>query len=97
MPKTKKQWLLGSSAPAYPARFCSTTEGRQGLPDILQDAFGLKSITGFHRYGRALGAIIPIEAVRLLAGYGASVDEETKLRIRNSALNLLQGQCDLRA
>jgi hypothetical protein len=78
MSHTRKKWLLGSAAPASPARFCSTTEGRQGLPDILHDSFGLKSITGFHRYGRALG------------------DEGTKLRIQNSALNLLEGQASLR-
>jgi hypothetical protein len=92
MSHTRKKWLLGSAAPASPARFCSTTEGRQGLPDILHDSFGLKSITGFHRYGRALGAIIPIEAVRMLAGYPDTVDEGTKLRIQN----LLEGQASLR-
>ncbi len=92
----RKQWLLGSATPTFPARFCSTSEGRRMFPDILQDAFGLKSITGFHRYGRTLGAIIPIEAVRLLAGYPDAVDDDTKVRIRNAALNLLEGQGDLR-
>jgi len=93
---TRKQWLLGCSTPAYPARFCTTTEGRQELPSILQDAFGLKSITGFHRYGRTIGAVIPIEAVRLLAGYADTVDDEIKIRIRNSALNLIEAQGSLR-
>jgi hypothetical protein len=75
--------------PAYPSRLCSTTEGRQTFPDIMQDAFGLKAITVFHRYGRPLGAAIPFEAVCLLAGYTDLVDEETKLRIRNAALSLV--------
>ena len=90
-----KQWLLGSTTPAYPVRFCTTTEGRQQLPSILQDSFGLKSITGLHRYGRPLGAIIPIEAVRLLAGFPDAVDDATKLRIKNTALNLLEIRNDL--
>jgi hypothetical protein len=87
---TRKQWLLGSTVPAYPVRFCTTTEGRQELPNILQDSFGMKSITGVHRYGRMLGAIIPMDAVRLLAGFPDAVDDETRLRIKNAALNLLE-------
>ena len=89
---TRKQWLMGSTTPAYPVRFCSTTEGRQELPSILQDSFGMKSITGLHRYGRMLGAIIPIEAVRLLAGFPDAVDDATRLRIKNAALNLLENR-----
>lgn len=84
---TRKAWLMGSAMPAYPVRFCDSTEGRRVLPDILQDAFGLKGITVVHRYNRALGAVIPYDAVRMLAGY--PVDDETRIRVRNAALNAL--------
>ncbi len=90
-PQTK-QWLLASAMPAYPVRICSTSEGRQTFPDILKDTFGLKSITVFQRYGRTLGAAIPMEAVRLLAGFPDTVDDEMKLRIRNAARTLLKEQ-----
>ncbi len=82
--------------PAYPARLCTSTEGRQNFPDIIQDAHGEKTLTGLYRYGRVLGAIVPIDAVRMLMDGNTDVDEETKLRIKNAALNLLEGQKSLR-
>lgn len=86
--KTKKVWLMGSATPAYPARFCSYTEGRQVLPDILQDAYGLNSITGVHRYGQTRCAVVSLDAVRMLAGY--PVENEVRIRIANASQNLIK-------
>lgn len=88
MVKRNKDVLPAVAEPAYPARLYTTSEGRQVFPDILQDAFGEKAITGFHRYGRVLGAVVPMEAVMLLAGQ--PVDEEAGLRLRNAAQALLE-------
>lgn len=68
----------------------STTEGRQRFPDILQTTFGEKAVIGFDRYGRALGAVVPMEAVRLLAGLDNCVDEHVQAHIKRTALKLLQ-------
>jgi len=68
----------------------STTEGRQRFPDLLQTSYGSKAVIGFDRYGRALGAVVPMEAVRVLAGFSDSVDEDIKRRIEQTAKSLLQ-------
>lgn len=76
----------------------STSEGRQRFPDILQTSFGDKAVIGFDRYGRALGAIVPIEAVMLLAG--GHVDEDIRKRIQDGAKLLLDafaGRSDARS
>lgn len=68
----------------------STTDGRQRFPDILQVSYGEKAVIGFDRYGRALGAVVPMEAVLMLAGKTEDVDEDVKLRIERAAQKLLQ-------
>ena len=39
----------------------TTTEGRQRLPDLIQTVYGEKSVVIFHRYGRDLAALVPLE------------------------------------
>lgn len=67
----------------------STTDGRQKFPDILQVSYGEKAVIGFDRYGRALGAVVPMEAVLMLAGKTHDVDDDVKARIERAALKLL--------
>lgn len=73
-----------------PSRLLSTTEGRQRFPDILQTCFGDKAVIGFDRYGRALGAVVPMEAVRLLAGFQESVEPRVREAIAETAKELLR-------
>lgn len=68
----------------------STTDGRQRFPDILQVSYGEKAVIGFDRYGRALGAVVPIEAVQMLAGCLDNVDEDVRDRIERAAKALLE-------
>ena len=49
-------------------------------------------MTGFHRYGRALGAVIPLEGVLMLAVYGHLVPPEMQERILIAAQLLLDKQ-----
>jgi hypothetical protein len=42
-------------------RRVTTTEGRQRLPDLIQTVYGEKSVIIFHRYGRDLAALVPLE------------------------------------
>lgn len=83
--------LPQTSTPAYPARLATATEARQNFPDLLQVAYGEKSLCGICRFSRLLAAIVPPEAVRILMG-DSTVDEETRIRIRNAARNLLESQ-----
>ena len=67
----------------------STTDGRQRFPDILQVSYGEKAVIGFDRYGRALGAVVPMEAVLMLAGKTEHVDQGVRDRIERGAKALL--------
>lgn len=75
--------------PASGAVLVSTTEGRARLPDLLQTSFGEKTVFGFERYGRAVGALVPMEAVRMLANLGEHVDADVRARIQRAAIKLL--------
>lgn len=88
MPQTKvKRKAVGASDNTV----VTTTEGRRHFPDFVQDTFGSKSIVGFDRYGRFLGALVPPEAIALLAGDDSedSVDDYVKDRIRKNAQLLM--------
>lgn len=67
----------------------STTDGRQRFPDILQVTYGDKAVIGFDRYGRTLGAVVPVEAVLMLAGHAAHVDDDVRARIQRAANALI--------
>ncbi|HTQ13157.1 MAG TPA: hypothetical protein VMH86_04715 [Rhizomicrobium sp.] len=75
--------------PASTSQVYSSTEGRQKFPDFLQVTYGEKAIIGFDRYGRALGAIVPIEAVQMLAE-DTHVDDDMRRRIKRTAKSLLE-------
>ena len=79
-----------AQSPIPQARLLSTTEGRQRFPDLLQTCFGDKAVIGFDRYGRAMGAVVPMEAVRLLAGYRDAVDPHVRDTIASTAQSLLR-------
>lgn len=85
MQKTKNTGAAGKSAKIV----YSTTDGRQRFPDILQVSYGEKAVIGFDRYGRALGAVVPMEAVAMLAGDHVGVDQDVRERIRRAAQKLL--------
>jgi hypothetical protein len=42
-------------------RRLTTTEGRQRLPDLIQQVYGEKCVIVFHRYGRDLAALVPLD------------------------------------
>lgn len=89
MDDTKKRGRVGGAkAEGRDRVLYSTTEGRQRFPDLLQTIYGEKAIIGFDRYGRALGAVVPIEAVRMLAGF-SDVDDDIRRRIEKTAKSLL--------
>jgi len=65
-----------------------TTEGRQRFPNLLQNVYGGETtLIAFHRYGRVLGALVSLDAVRMLAG--ENVSEPARAKITKAAQNLL--------
>jgi hypothetical protein len=86
----KKNGTASAQRSSPRALFYSTTEGRQRFPDILQVSYGEKAVIGFDRYGRALGALVPMEAVKMLAGHGeGEVESGIRDHIQRTAQSLL--------
>ncbi len=73
------------------ARIMSTTDGRQRLPGLLQDVYGHQTMVGFDRYGRALGALVSMEAVAILAGQPVSAASKARAAREAKALLSLVG------
>lgn len=67
----------------------STSEGRANFADVLQATSIDKAIIGFDRYGRSIAALVPIDAIRMLAGKEEQVSEDDKRRIKRMARLLL--------
>jgi hypothetical protein len=52
------------------ARVYSTSEARANFAEALETAQVDNAVIGFDRYGRTIAALVPIEAVYMLAGMG---------------------------
>lgn len=66
-------------------RMYSTSEGRANFAEALEAAQNDGAIIGFERYGRPVAALIPIEAVMLLAGSKRGVDTRARAAIAQAA------------
>jgi len=67
------------------ARMYSTSEGRANFAEALESAQVEHAVVGFDRYGRPLAALVPIDAVRMLAGASADVDPALRDKITRAA------------
>lgn len=72
----------------------STSEGRAHFADVLQATSMDKAIIGFDRYGRSVAALVPIEAIRMLAGRDDQVSQDERRRIKRMAQLLLSNVPD---
>jgi antitoxin (DNA-binding transcriptional repressor) of toxin-antitoxin stability system len=68
------------TAPVY-----STSEARANFAETLETVQAESAVIGFDRYGRTVAALVPIEAVYILAGMGASVAPDLRSRIQSAA------------
>lgn len=68
------------TAPVY-----STSEARANFAETLETVQAESAVIGFDRYGRTVAALVPIEAVYILAGMGASVASDLRSRIQGAA------------
>jgi hypothetical protein len=52
------------------ARVYSTSEARANFAEALETAQVDNAVIGFDRYGRTIAALVPVEAIYMLAGMG---------------------------
>lgn len=72
------------------ARSFSTSEGRANFALALETAGREKTVVGFDRYGQLVAALVPVEAVQMLAGEG-DVDPAVRAKIVRMAKAFLGG------
>jgi len=68
------------TAPVY-----STSEARANFAETLETVQAESAVIGFDRYGRTVAALVPIEAVYMLAGLGSAIDADMRSRIQTLA------------
>jgi hypothetical protein len=68
------------SAPIY-----STSEARANFAEALETAQLDSAVIGFDRYGRTVAALVPVEAIYMLAGLGDDLDRGVRGKIKRAA------------
>lgn len=66
----------GAATPSF-----STSAGRANFARALETTDREKTVVGFDRYNRPVAALVPIEAVAMLAGQGGEIDPAVRARI----------------
>lgn len=59
----------------------STSKARANFAEALGMAQEENTVIGFDRYGKLVAAVVPIDAVRMLAGRSADVDPAVRAKI----------------
>jgi hypothetical protein len=67
------------------ASVLSTSEARANFAEALETAQVDNAVIGFDRYGRTVAALVPVEAIYMLAGLGRLVDPATRREIEQAA------------
>jgi hypothetical protein len=88
MSAVKKSPRRKSKTGRAKARSFSTSEGRANFAEALETANREKTIIGFDRYGHPIAALVPIDAVKLLAGQGG-VEPDVRDRIIRGARSFM--------
>jgi len=66
----------GAATPSF-----STSQGRANFARALETTDLEKTVVGFDRYNRPVAALVPIEAVSMLAGQTGGVDPAVRAKI----------------
>ena len=74
----------------------STSEARANFAEALGMAHEESTVIGFDRYGKLVAALVPIDAVRMLAGRGAEVEPSVRSKIERMSRIFLTAQATLR-
>lgn len=68
----------------------STSEARANFAEALETAQVDNAVIGFDRYGRTVAALVPVEAIYMLAGLGRLVNPGTRKEIVEGAMAFAQ-------
>lgn len=63
------------------ARVYSTSEARANFAEALETAQVDNAVIGFDRYGRTIAALVPVEAIYILAGKGHMISRGVREEI----------------
>ncbi len=66
---------------AKTAQVYSTSEARANFAEALETAQLDSAVIGFDRYGRTVAALVPVEAIYMLAGMGGKIDPAVRDKI----------------
>ncbi len=70
---------------AKTAQVYSTSEARANFAEALETTQLDSAVIGFDRYGRTVAALVPVEAIYMLAGLGGKIDGATRQKIDRAA------------
>jgi antitoxin (DNA-binding transcriptional repressor) of toxin-antitoxin stability system len=68
----------------------STSEARANFAEALEAAQVAGAVIGFDRYGRTIAALVPVEAVLMLAGLGHKLPASVRAAIKRQALSFVE-------
>ena len=71
-------------------RIRSTSEARANFAEALETARSDGAIIGFDRYGRTVAALVPVEAVYVLAGMSDNVSPAVRASIKRQAASFIE-------
>ena len=72
------------------ARVYSTSEARANFAEALETAQVDNAVIGFDRYGRTIAALVPVEAIYMLAGKGNMIAPSVRSEIESFSLQFIQ-------
>jgi hypothetical protein len=72
------------------ARVYSTSEARANFAEALETAQVDNAVIGFDRYGRTIAALVPVEAIYMLAGKGHMIAPAVREEIESFARQFVQ-------
>lgn len=76
----------GAATPSF-----STSVGRANFARALETTDREKTVVGFDRYNKPVAALVPIEAVSMLAGQDSDIDPQVRAKIMRMARIFLVG------
>lgn len=82
--------LRRKAATRRKARIYSTSEARANFAEALETAQVENAVIGFDRYGRTIAALVPVEAVYMLAGKGAAIAPAVRQEIEAYAKQFVE-------
>jgi hypothetical protein len=68
----------------------STSEARANFAEALENTQLDSAVIGFDRYGRTVAALVPVEAVYMLAGLGGKIDPAVRAKIDRAARKFIR-------